>query len=521
MLKNELEIVQENRVLEGKVKELEIILQNNKKEEKYLIGLTVAKNLHPRSKIFSVPKELRKLKSNMKDGVHHKAFSKEPYAYNKELKEYYNTLQFYNDKEKSDLKYAVGEEIYKAQHNVGAFVCLPFRLLKLRKNYRSLVYGKKKNKETVALPPIEGLKESILFVATNGAGLGHLTRCLAVARRLQRLRPDAEIVFLTTSLALTTIRREGFTAYCIPSLMLIKNMSSAQWNALLRNMLSELLQLYKFSAVIFDGAMPFASATALLADEQHIPKIWIRRGSEKSSDWADKRNEAEAHFDYIILPGEAAEKRKAKDDKHLVVEPIIYLERDELWSREAVRKYLKISEDKIVVYIQLGAGNINDIDSDINKVIVELRKYPNVIMVLGESIIGNELKIIEDDIIVIKDYPNSKYFGGFDFAISACGYNSFHELLYFGVPTIFLPNMNTETDDQYARAIISQNNNAGIVVTQLDDEQLVKAIEKMCDSTLNKAMRENATGIINNNGANVAAQMISDIIDKSLSKDSD
>ena len=348
---------------------------------------------------------------------------------------------------------------------------------------------------------------------------GCITRCLAVARKLQIIRPDTEIIFLTTSLALTTIKREGFTPYCIPSLMLIKNMSSTQWNVLLKNALTELLQLYKFSAIIFDGAMPYASIAATLAAQQRVPKIWIRRGSEKNSDLTDRRNEAEAHFDYIILPGEAGEKIESKDSKHLVVDPIIYLDRDELWTRDEVRKYLKISEEKTVVYVQLGAGNINDIDSDINKVIVELRKHKNVVMVLGESIIGNELRIIEDDIIVIKDYPNSKFFGGFDFAISACGYNSFHELLYFGVPTIFLPNMNTKTDDQYARAMISQKKGAGIVVTRLDDEQLPNAISKMCDSVKNNEMRENAVGIINQNGAYIAAQIISDLVEKKSQSD--
>ena len=513
MVKSEKEIAQENEIIKSKIEQIKCELLENKKDYKYRLGLAFSENLRPRNRIIKIPKALRTVKFEMKHELYNYGNdSSDIYAQYKELKELYNKLDFYSKKDRSDIIYAIGEEIYNAQHNVGACICLPFRLWKIRKDNRRLVAGT--NNKTFKLPPIEGLNESILFIATNGAGLGHLTRCLAVARKLKKLRPDAEIIFLTTSLALTTIKREGFTAYCIPSLMLIKNMSSGQWNALLRNMMSELLQLYRFSAVIFDGAMPYASITAALAAEQRIPKIWIRRGSEKNSDLVSKRNEAEEDFDYIILPGEAGEQKRNTDEKHLVVDPIIYLDRDELWTREEVRKYLKIPADKKVVYVQLGAGNINDIDSDINKVIVELRKHENVIMVLGESIIGNELKIIEEDIVVIKDYPNSKYFGGFDFAISACGYNSFHELLYFGVPTIFLPNMNTKTDDQYARAMISQNHNAGIVVTQLDGEQLSNAIADMCDEVKNKTMRENAVEIIQNNGANDAAQIISDIIDK-------
>jgi UDP:flavonoid glycosyltransferase YjiC (YdhE family) len=39
-----------------------------------------------------------------------------------------------------------------------------------------------------------------------------------------------------------------------------------------------------------------------------------------------------------------------------------------------------------------------------------------------------------------------------DFVVSASGYNSFHELLYHKVPTIFMPQMAPVMDDQQRRA---------------------------------------------------------------------
>ena len=44
---------------------------------------------------------------------------------------------------------------------------------------------------------------------------------------------------------------------------------------------------------------------------------------------------------------------------------------------------------------------------------------------------------------VLRDYPNSRYFKDFDFAM-ASGYNSFHEAVEARLPTIFFPNMKTE-----------------------------------------------------------------------------
>jgi len=242
--------------------------------------------------------------------------------------------------------------------------------------------------------------------------------------------------------------------------------------------------------------------------ESDVHKIWIKRGGEKDENIAAQRREMEKQFDTIIIPGEAGATVQENEGKHVYVNPILHLDREELWSREEVRTYLKIPKDKKVAYIQLGAGNINDINSDINRIVTEIRKHDDVVMVLGESLIGNELKIIEDDIILIKDYPNSKYFNGFDFAVSACGYNTFHELVYFGVPTLFLPNMNTKTDDQYGRAMKVQNVDGGVVLT--DFEQLPAAIDVLCDSERNAQMRENLKTLMETNGANEAAQAISE-----------
>lgn len=500
------EIDYENKTLERELQELQRQLAENKKDIKYQIGLTIGENTRPRNRIPSIPGKIRLLKKEYREGLSQPSGpepEEDALAYRKALQDRIRKLNFYNNLNHSDILYAIGEEVFDAGHSVIRWMKLPFRLWRIHRANKRLV-----TMDVAALPPIEGLNDCVLFIATNGAGLGHLTRCLAVARMLKRKSENTEIIFLTTSLALTAVQREGFTAYCIPSLMLIKNMSSGQWNAMLKTMMTELLQLYQFSAVIFDGAMPYASITAAMAGQKQIPRIWMRRGSEKNSDLVEKRNEAEKDFDFVIIPAEAGAALPEPDEKHYYVNPVIFLNREELWSREEVRRYLKIPEGKLAVYVQMGAGNINDIDSDISKIVSELRKYKDIMIVLGESIIGNELRIIEDDIIIIKDYPNSKYFNGFDFAVSACGYNSFHELLYFGVPTIYIPNMNTKTDDQYARAMIAQNNHAGIVVTGIGDSRLADAVSFLHDASNNQQMREQAGKFMTSNGSGEAADFI-------------
>ena len=349
---------------------------------------------------------------------------------------------------------------------------------------------------------------AILFMATNGAGLGHITRSLAIAKRIRILCPEKKIIFLTTSIALNIVKKEGFVAYHIPPKDLLgDDVDKTQWGNLLRIALDKLFELYNISAVIFDGAFPYAQFVNGIKKRSGVVKIWVKRGGEKEGT-SDARKEREKDFDYIIIPGEAGEKIESVDNKHIPVPSIIFMDKNELLSKEAVRKFFKVHNNKKLVYVQLGAGNINDINSQINKVITALRKRKDIMIVIGESIIGNSLDIYEDDVCIIKDYPNSKYFNGFDFVISACGYNSFHELLYLETPAIYLPNMETKTDDQYGRAMLAEKAGAAIVVKDVDSEELDNDIEKMCDLEKNSVMRENAhkLGIIN--GAEDAAKII-------------
>ena len=53
---------------------------------------------------------------------------------------------------------------------------------------------------------------------------------------------------------------------------------------------------------------------------------------------------------------------------------------------------------------------------------------------------------------MVREFPAFPSVPAFDLAVSASGYNSFHELLRFGIPTLFIPNQDTALDDQRGRA---------------------------------------------------------------------
>ena len=409
---------------------------------------------------------------------------------------------------KMNIRYRIGDLFIDTLRHPWKFFSFPFRVYHLKKEANRgqlpvLFPVVDNNVHKKEISKLENSKQAILFLPTNGAGLGHLTRTLAIARRLHRLQPDREIIFLTTSPAINLIMNEGFTGYYLQSKMIYKeDITANNWNSLLKEHLELISQLHDIDTIVFDGALPYASILQFIRGNTKIKKIWVKRGMAKEGT-KDAREEKEAYFDKVIVPGESGIPKITFNDNKVMCDPIIYLDKEELLDREQVRKLFKVPQDKKLVYIQLGAGKINDINSDIGIIVAELRRRGDCMILLGESIIGDRLDIYEEDIIIVKDYPNSRYCNGFDYCISAVGYNSFHEMMYFNVPTIFIPNMNTKTDDQYLRAMMAEKGGWGVCIEKLDAETFNKAVDKVMQIKLENSSQASIT-----NGAYEAAELI-------------
>jgi UDP-N-acetylglucosamine--N-acetylmuramyl-(pentapeptide) pyrophosphoryl-undecaprenol N-acetylglucosamine transferase len=85
----------------------------------------------------------------------------------------------------------------------------------------------------------------------NGVGLGHLTRLLAIARRMKGLQANVEIIFFSLSSAIHLVSREGFLGYHLPS---IRNFSKSEWewNQLLTSHLNHVISLHRPEIFVFD-----------------------------------------------------------------------------------------------------------------------------------------------------------------------------------------------------------------------------------------------------------------------------
>ncbi|WP_125887900.1 hypothetical protein [Pseudomonas luteola] len=333
-----------------------------------------------------------------------------------------------------------------------------------------------------------------LFLPINGAGLGHLTRLLAIARSLKVLRPDAEIVFFTTSIGVPLVHRAGFVCHhVIPSALLKK--SSLSWNRIFLNALVDVIKLHRPSSLVFDGSMPYLGLQKVMKSFGSIKYVWVKRGLYKEGTDLKKIDKATRLFDIILSPGEvyddpALAKCSAKFN---YIAPISLISKEDLLDFDVSINLLRLSRARPRAYVQLGAGNINGI-KDLQEKIVNCLRSRGIQVVLGQSPISISSSPETNADLVITDYPNSKYFSAFDFAVLASGYNSVCEAVMLDLPAIFFPNVATGADDQVKRACKVSCYGFNKVMLDYNDGEFLLAVDELLNKRNSKCIYSGKNG---------------------------
>jgi hypothetical protein len=114
----------------------------------------------------------------------------------------------------------------------------------------------------------------ILFFNINGSGMGHLSRCLAYARRM---RGRAVPVFFSLASAIEIIHEMGFEADYFVSKFWSRSHINA-WNRELALRLGLMLEEVRPAAVVFDGTWPFHGFMDACDAYGVSRRVWSRRG---------------------------------------------------------------------------------------------------------------------------------------------------------------------------------------------------------------------------------------------------
>jgi hypothetical protein len=296
----------------------------------------------------------------------------------------------------------------------------------------------------VAHPP------RILFVTSNGAGMGHIARCLAITSRSGD-EIDAHVV--TLSRAATFLQGLGYDVSYFPS-QDVAELSWPEWHRRFGGWLSRLVSSGGFGALVFDGTWVYRSVTDV-ARYHRVPLIWMRRDSWKEGSDRLQYDNPYQICDVVLRPGEPAEDPDGDASGPVRrVGPISLVTPDQLVSREDALAQLDLDPEGSYVVVQLGAGNIDDPRGTVQQVVARISAARHGITpVLVVSELSQRQWSVSSDVLVRKAvFPLARYFNAFEFGVFAAGYNSVVEAISLGLPALFVPNTQTVTDDQVARA---------------------------------------------------------------------
>lgn len=329
----------------------------------------------------------------------------------------------------------------------------------------------------------------VLFVSSNGAGMGHLTRLLAMARRAPS---SVQPLFLSLSQAVPVVGREGFPFEYFPSRGAM-GVPTREWNPMFAVRFRQALREHHPAAVVFDGTWPYLGLMEVRPEFPDVRFVWSRRGMWRADTPPDQLDKSPA-FDLVVEPGEyaAAYDRgpTSRATDALRVAPVTYLDADDLLPREQAAAELGLDPARPAVLVTLGAGNINDLSSDLGVVVGALRRHSDVQVAVTQPPIAGADSELDASVVRVQVYPLSRYLRAFDAAVAASGYNSFHELVGFGVPSLYLPNLDTRTDDQEGRARFAADRGLGLSVLDVRPDAVDAAVSELLDPDRRAAMAQ-------------------------------
>ncbi len=269
----------------------------------------------------------------------------------------------------------------------------------------------------------------VLLVSSNGVGMGHLARLLAIARRLPA---PVEPVFVTMSQAMHVVSAFGYLAEYLPFHQYL-GCDIGRWNKFLAQELRELIGFYDARVVVFDSNCPFQGVIDAADACRQAWFVWCRRGMWRAGSGA-KFLAREKHFDFVIEPRDLAEAFDAgltplQRERARLVPPIRLLDDHEWLPRDAARAELGLDPDRPAVLVQLGSRNNFDYGGLHRLLLDRLTATPGLQVVTAEWLMSERSLDLAPGVALLRHFPISRYVQAFDASVGAVGYNSFHETI--------------------------------------------------------------------------------------------
>ena len=355
-----------------------------------------------------------------------------------------------------------------------------------------------------------------LLCTSNGVGLGHLTRQMAVGRFL---RATHDVVLFTLSPAAQLAVAADFHVEYLRSHE-YGTVGNRAWNGFYASRLEHLLDQYQPEVLAFDGGHPYAGLCAVLRNRPGLRSVWSRRGLWQPGKGHDAFSRSRL-FTHVVEPGEyAAEMDRGLTaggaGASLVTAPVCAVRPEDLRPAGEVRKDLGLDPDRPTALMQLGAGQVNDTGSLSARVVASLRRHPDLQVVVTESVLTRVPAELPPDVVRLRHFPIGEYRAAFDVSVMAAGYNSFQEAMALGLPTLFVPNQSTAKDDQDARTLWAEKSGCGLRWPDpgpMAEPSLLSGLDKSVDRLLDPSEQNRMRRYMADLPAATGAEEIAAVLD--------
>lgn len=289
-----------------------------------------------------------------------------------------------------------------------------------------------------------------IFMPTNGVGLGHAQRSGTIAELMQS---RARVRFAAFPSCIPMLAARGFS--CLPLLAKSARHGEPSANDVLNAArLGRLAQ--PGDTFVFDGGHVFRSVAQTIL-KHDLKAVWIRRGLHQPGQLAGGVPDREKIFGTVIVPSEAFDELNDPTEftpRVRRVGPVLRrVAADRAEMRSKIAGIAQTEFDQLAVSM-LGSGVATQRSAHLHAIAHFFERRPrslHLIVTWPGSIVDPSLYGFRAT-RVIQTHAAASCMAAADVLISAAGYNSFHEIIYGGVPAIFVPQWATYLDDQARRA---------------------------------------------------------------------
>jgi UDP-N-acetylglucosamine--N-acetylmuramyl-(pentapeptide) pyrophosphoryl-undecaprenol N-acetylglucosamine transferase len=325
----------------------------------------------------------------------------------------------------------------------------------------------------------------IVCYAVNGSGLGHVTRLMSTARWLRRMvglleRRPPEVIFLTSSEATQVLLQAGFASFKLPSKTIVRQtgMDMLEYRRLARQFVWQVLGTFSPDMLVVD-TFPSGSFDELLQLlDGPFHKGFVCRRVKPEFAARPIFAAALGLYDAVAVPHAPG----PDDNPHAVhgrpaqwCGEVVSVDRARLPDPRISRERLGVAADQKLIYVSAGGGGDSGSREALTQLVEVLGADPSHHVLVGAGPLYQGPRMGGPRLTWFTEPAVAPYLAACDVAVSAGGYNTFHELLHLGVPSVFYAQEKV-ADDQDERIVAAAAAGACVRIEGVGAQELTQAV---------------------------------------------